>query len=219
MQVELLLADHNQDCATCVRHGDCELQDVAQLVGLSSSRFHDISRVREREVDTSSPAMVRDMTKCIRCFRCVKVCRDVQAVDALVIKGSGQQTSIGSCDDLPQTESACVSCGQCVMVCPTGALAEKDEIEKVVDYLYDPEIVTVFQFAPAIRVGFGEEFGMEPGNNVEGHIIAAIRKIGGDIILDTNFAADVVIMEEGTELLGRLGKRERPTFTSCCLHG
>lgn len=216
LQVELLLADHDQDCATCIRHGDCELQDVAQFVGLRKSRYDNGKRFIGRDVDTSSPAMVRDMTKCIRCFRCVEVCRTGQAVDALVITGTGANTQVGLRNGVSQADSDCVTCGQCVMVCPVGALAEKDETEKVIDYLYDPEIVTVFQFAPAIRVGFGEEFGMKPGENVEGQIIAAMRKLGGDIILDTNFAADVVIMEEGTELLGRLKKNRKPTFTSCC---
>lgn len=216
LQTELLLADHDQDCAACVRHGNCELQDVAQFVGLKQSRFSGEQRWKQREFDTSSPAMTRDMTKCIRCFRCVEVCREVQNVDALVIKGSGADTQIGLRGGSCQADSDCVTCGQCVMVCPVGALAERDDTETVIDHLYDPDVTTVFQFAPAIRVGLGEEFGMEPGTNVEGQIIAALRKLGGDIILDTNFAADVVIMEEGTELIHQLKDNKRPTFTSCC---
>jgi len=215
LQVELLLADHDQDCATCVRHGDCELQDVAQFVGLQRSRYFDPQNV-QREVDRSSPALTRDLGKCIRCFRCVKICREGQGVDALVMIGKGMGAGVGLRNGLTQGASDCVTCGQCVLVCPTGALAERDETEFCIDYLYDPEIVTVFQFAPAIRVGFGEEFGLPPGSNVEGQIIAALRAIGADIVLDTNFAADVVIMEEGMELLGRLQKGKRPTFTSCC---
>jgi ferredoxin hydrogenase gamma subunit len=160
--------------------------------------------------------MVRDLTKCIRCQRCVAICRNFQAVDALVITGSGQSTAVGMHSGSSQKESTCVTCGQCVLVCPTGALGARNETEAVLDMLYDPEIVTVFQFAPAVRVGFGEEFGMAPGTNVEGKIISALRKIGADIVLDTNFAADVVIMEEGTELLHRLHEKKRPTFTSCC---
>ncbi|NJB69503.1 ferredoxin hydrogenase gamma subunit [Desulfobaculum xiamenense] len=216
LQVELLLADHDLNCATCTRHGDCELQDVAQFVGLQHSRFHRDEFPRTRMVDTSSPAIVRDLGKCIRCFRCVAVCRNEQGVDALVVTGSGLETGVGMRDNLPQGASDCVTCGQCILVCPTGALGEKDETERVIDYLYDPDIVTVFQFAPAIRVGFGEEFGLPAGTNVEGQIIAALRQLGADIVLDTNFAADVVIMEEGTELLGRLREGKRPTFTSCC---
>lgn len=216
LQVELLLADHRQDCATCVRHGNCELQDVAQFVGLRTNRFYDPARVAARPVDTSSPALIRDMTRCVRCQRCITICRDGQGVDALVVVGSGQETAVGLRHGLSQRDSTCVTCGQCVLVCPTGALGERDEVETVLDWLHDPEIVTVFQFAPALRVGFGEEFGMAPGTNVEGHMIAALRRLGADIVLDTNFAADVVIMEEGTELLRRLGEGKRPTFTSCC---
>lgn len=216
LQVELLLADHDQDCAACIRHGDCELQDVAQFVGLQRSRFQMPEVAKSRPRDASSPALTRDLTKCIRCFRCVKICRDGQGVDALVMTGSGMQAAVGTRNGLSQGASDCVTCGQCVLVCPTGALAERDETESVIDFLYDPEIITVFQFAPAIRVGFGEELGLPAGSNVEGQIIAALRAIGADIVLDTNFAADLVIMEEGTELLGRLREGKRPTFTSCC---
>ena len=177
LQVELLLADHNHDCATCIRHGDCELQDVAQFVGLRKNRFSDPARVAARLIDRSSPALIRDMTKCIRCQRCVAICRNGQSVDALVVTGSGQTTAVGLRDGLSQKDSTCVSCGQCVLVCPTGALGERDETDRVIDFLYDPQIVTVVQFAPAIRVGFGEEFGLPPGTNVEGQVIAACRAL------------------------------------------
>ncbi|RBP00867.1 ferredoxin hydrogenase gamma subunit [Roseiarcus fermentans] len=216
LQVELLMADHAHECATCIRHGNCELQDVAQAVGLRQSRFADPALIAERPVDTSSPALIRDMTKCIRCQRCVAMCRHGQGVDALVISGTQHGTFVGLKDGASQRVSSCVTCGQCVLVCPTGALGERDETDKVIDYLYDPEIITVVEFAPAIRVGFGEEFGLPPGTNVQGQIIAACRRLGFDVVLDTNFAADVVIMEEGTELLSRLKRGVRPTFTSCC---
>ena len=216
LQVELMLADHNQDCATCVRHGNCELQDLAQFVGLYSNRFFDRTRAMRRTVDRSSPAMVRDMTKCVRCQRCIAICRQGQTVDALVVTGTGLDTAVGLHHGLSQADSTCVTCGQCVLVCPTGALGEFDETDRVLDYLFDPEIITVFQFAPAVRVGFGEEFGFPVGTNVEGQIIAALRQLGADIVLDTNFAADVVIMEESAELLRRIGEGRRPTFTSCC---
>ena len=216
LQVELLLSDHAQNCSTCIRHGDCELQDVAQFVGLKQSRFSDPGLAARRPVDASSPALVRDMSKCVRCLRCVAICRDSQAVDALVVGGTGLDLVIQPRRGRTQGSSDCVNCGQCVLVCPTGALAERDEIETVVDYLYDPEIITVFQFAPALRVGLGEEFGLPPGANVEGQIITALRQLGADIVLDTNFAADIVIMEEGSELLARLREGKRPTFTSCC---
>jgi ferredoxin hydrogenase gamma subunit len=216
LQVELLLADHDQDCATCIRHGKCDLQDVAQFVGLDQNRFFDRARVAARPIDDSSPAMIRNMQRCIRCQRCIAVCRDGQGIDALVQTGSGMNTVVAIRYDLSQKNSACVTCGQCVMVCPTGALGERDETDRALEYLYDPYIITVVQFAPAVRVGFGEEFGLPPGTNVEGQIIAALRQLGADIVLDTNFGADVVIMEEGTELLHRLTEKRRPTFTSCC---
>jgi ferredoxin hydrogenase gamma subunit len=216
LQVELLMADHLQDCATCIRYGNCELQDLAQFVGLKENRFFDRARAEARPIDLSSPAMVRDMTRCVRCQRCVAVCRDNQRIDALVMEGTGQDRRVSLRHAADYPDSLCVSCGQCVLVCPTGALGERDETDRALDMICDPDIVTVVQFAPAVRVAFGEEFGLPAGTNVAGQIIAACRKIGIDVILDTNFAADVVIMEEGVELLGRLREGRRPTFTSCC---
>ncbi len=217
LQVELLLADHNQDCASCIRHGNCELQDVAQFVGLQQTRYHFPHFYLRRHRDDSSPAVVRDMSKCIRCLRCVAVCREIQGVDTLVVSGSGLQTEIDVRDRLPLGQSDCVGCGQCILVCPVGALAEKNDIETVMDFLYDPEIRTVFQFAPAVRTALGEEFGLAAGTNVEGQIIAALRQLGADVVLDTNFTADLVIMEEGHELLQRLKTGGTlPMFTSCC---
>jgi len=216
LQVELIFADHNQDCVVCKRHGNCELQDVARVVGLTSNRFRDPAHINVRHVDDTSPALIRDMTRCVRCQRCVTVCREGQGVDALVMTGFGQELEVGLQHGLSQAESTCVSCGQCILVCPTGALGEREDIDVVQDFLYDPGIVTVFQFAPAIRVSIGEEFGLPPGVNVQGQIVAALRKIGADIVLDTNFGADVVVMEEATELLRRLSDGRRPTFTSCC---
>ena len=216
LQVELLMADHLQDCATCNRHGDCELQDLAQFVGLKQNRFYNEKRTLSREVDTSSPALIRDMRRCVRCQRCVAVCRHYQQVDALVMEGSGIDRMVGLRHGMDQLNSTCVTCGQCVLVCPTGALSERDETDRALEFICDPDITTVVQFAPAVRVAFGEEFNMAPGTNVQGHIISACRKIGVDIVLDTNFAADVVIMEEGMELLNRLKENRKPTFTSCC---
>ena len=215
LQMEMTMADHRQDCSTCPRTGRCELLVAANSVGLKQVRFRYTEGWKDLPPDTGSQPIIYDRSRCIRCARCVAVCRKIQDVDALELSGWGNTAGVrlkgGSVDTSP-----CVTCGQCVMVCPTGALAERDQTQEVLDYLADPDIVTVFQTAPAIRVGFGEEFGLPPGTNVEGQIIAALRKLGADVILDTNFGADVVIMEEGTELLGHLKEKKRPTFTSCC---
>ncbi len=217
LQVELLLADHNQDCASCIRHGNCELQDVAQFVGLELTRYRYPHFFKQRTQDKSSSCVVRDMSKCIRCFRCLSVCREIQGVDALVISKKGLETEIGVRDSLPLNASDCVGCGQCTLVCPVGALAEKNDIEQVIDYLYDPEIVTVFQVAPAVRTALGEDFGFAAGENVQGQLVGALQKLGADIIQDTNFTADLVIMEEGSELLQRVQNGgTMPMFTSCC---
>lgn len=219
MQVEMIFADHDQECVSCARHGDCELQDLGEAVGLVRNRF--THRLRpaagERPVDDSATGMTRDMTKCIRCLRCVEVCRQIQGVAALTVDGKGLEACIGVGMSADHRSSACIQCGQCTLVCPTGALAERDQNDTVLDYLADPELITVFSFAPSVRVLLGEEFGFAPGVNVEGKIVAALRRIGADVVLDTDFAADVVIMEEGTELLEKIRSGARlPMFTSCC---
>ena len=216
LQVELIFADHDQDCAACSRHGDCELQDLAEYVGLSSNRFASGAGAA-RPLDDTMHGMVRDMTKCIRCLRCVEVCRKVQGVAALTVDGTGSGTHIGVGMAPSQNTSACIQCGQCTLVCPTGALSERDENDDVLDFLANPELTTVFAFAPSVRVVLGKEFGLAPGENVEGRLVAALRRMGADIVIDTDFAADVVIMEEGTELLSRIKNGGRlPMFTSCC---
>ncbi len=218
-QVEMIFADHDQECVSCARHGDCELQDLGEAVGLSRNRFADRlgGAAQQRPFDDSARGMTRDMSKCIRCLRCVEVCRQIQGVAALTVDGHGLEACIGVGMADRHGASACIQCGQCTLVCPTGALAERDENDTVLDYLANPELTTVFSFAPSVRVLLGEEFGFAPGVNVEGKIIGALRKIGADIIIDTDFAADVVIMEEGTELLEKIKNGARlPMFTSCC---
>lgn len=216
LQVEMLLADHNQDCASCARHGNCELQDVAQFVGLQQTHYNNPQFYKHRTKDYSSPSVIRDMTKCIRCQRCITVCREIQGTDVLVISDKGLDTQVGVRDSLALGTSECVSCGQCTLVCPVGALAEKDDTETFIDYIYNPDIFTVVQFAPAVRIAIGEEFYMPSGTNVQGKMITAMYKLGIDVVLDTNFTADLVIMEEGTELLHRLNNNETlPLMTSC----
>lgn len=216
LQVELIFADHDQDCGACARHGNCELQDLAEYVGLSSNRF--APRMPSvRPFDDTMRGMVRDMTKCVRCLRCVEVCRKVQGVAALTVDGTGVGAHIGVGMAPSQNISACIQCGQCTLVCPTGALSERDENDSVLDYIANPELTTVFSFAPSVRVVLGEEFGLAPGENVQGKIVAALRRLGADVVIDTDFAADVVIMEEGSELLSRIKNGGKlPLFTSCC---
>jgi len=216
LQVELILADHNQDCASCVRHGDCELQDVAQFVGLESTRYTYPHFYQERTKETTGTVITRDMSKCIRCLRCVTVCREIQGTDVLVYAEKGLSAEIGVRDSIALGTSSCVSCGQCTLVCPVGALAVKDDTEKVLDFLYDPKITTVFQIAPAVRVALGEEFRMNPGTPVIGKIVTALKRMGANFVLDTEFTADLVIMEEGSELLERIQNGGKlPLLTSC----
>lgn len=216
LQVEMLFADHCQNCAACPRHGDCELQDLGQYVGLEQCRFNGrLNASRPR--DMSATAMIRDLGKCVRCLRCVQACREIQGIGALTLDGAGLDAGVGIGLARNQASSGCVQCGQCILVCPTGALSEKDEVEKVLDFLDNPDIITVFQFSPAVRVVLGEEFGTAPGVNMQGQVVTALRHLGADVILDTDFAADVVIMEEGTELLHKIQEKTAlPMFTSCC---
>ena len=222
LQMQLLFADHDQDCKSCSRHGNCELQDVALFIGMPNTPNHS-NYIAKRPYDDSSMGIIRDVNKCIRCGRCVEVCRQVQGIGALTIDNFGTMAGVAMTGDNRWADSTkCVQCGQCTLVCPTGALSEKDETDRVLNMIDDPETVTIVQMAPAVRVTLGEEFGLPPGENVEELIVYGLKHIGVDYVMDTNFAADVVIMEEGTELLERLKARKAnkdvalPMFTSCC---
>ncbi|NTW77559.1 MAG: 2Fe-2S iron-sulfur cluster binding domain-containing protein [Syntrophaceae bacterium] len=216
MVVELLLANHPQECNFCIRNGNCELQKVAEFVGLREVRFDYTEFPKEGVIDRSSPSIVRDSRKCIECHRCVTVCEQIQTVSVLTPANRGSKVKVVPAFDLPLIESNCVACGQCIMACPVGALYEKDDINSVWEALNDPTKHVIVQEAPAIRAALGEEFGMPPGSLVTGKMIAALRRLGFDKVFDTNFTADLTIMEEGSELLKRVKEGGKlPLITSC----
>jgi NADH-quinone oxidoreductase subunit G len=216
MVVELLLANHPQECNYCVRNGSCELQKVAEFVGLKEVRFDYTQFPKEGMIDRSSPSIVRDSRKCIECHRCVAVCDQIQTVSVLTPAHRGSDVRVVPAFDLPLIESNCIACGQCILVCPVGALYEKDDVDLVWKALQDPTKHVIVQEAPAIRAALGEEFGMPPGSLVTGKMISALRRLGFDKVFDTNFTADLTIIEEGNELLKRVKEGGTlPMITSC----
>ena len=214
--LELILSNHPNDCLQCPRNQSCELQNLAAEFGLREAPF--IKVKNDLPIDDSNPAIVLCPEKCIRCGRCVKVCQEVQNVWALEFLGRGIHGKIASAADAPLGESPCIKCGQCAAHCPVGAIYERDDTVKVWDALQDKEKHTVVQIAPAVRVALAEEFGLEPGTVFTKKIYAALRRLGFKTVFDTNFSADLTIMEEGSELVKRLTEKGSviPLITSCC---
>lgn len=201
--IELLLAEHNADCTKCYRNGNCELQDLAAEYKITNKDFIDLAH-GTYTIDDLSPSIIKDDSRCIRCQRCVRTCTELQSVGALAVVHKGSHMKISTFFDRPMAEVVCTNCGQCVIHCPTGALVEKTYIERVWDAIADPDKHVVVQTAPAVRIGLGEELEMHAGDRVTGKMVSALKRLGFDAVLDTDFTADLTIMEEGTELLHRL---------------
>ncbi|WP_167957098.1 NADH-dependent [FeFe] hydrogenase, group A6 [Anaerosporobacter faecicola] len=220
MIVELLISDHPNDCLTCNKSGQCELQDLARKAGVVNISLSGKKQSTYEVMENK--AIVRDMSKCIMCRRCEKMCSNIQSVHALSGVDRGFEAVVGTSFGEPLDNTVCVGCGQCVAVCPVGALMEKDDTDAVIKALADPDKTVVFQTAPATRVAIGEEFGLEPGTDVTYKMVTALKNLGADYVFDTDYAADLTIMEEGTELIGRLTKflngekTALPLLTSCC---
>lgn len=212
--VELLLANHNRECTTCVRSNNCELQTVSQELGIRTIGYE--GEKREASYDDLSPSIVRDSSKCILCGRCISACKNVQGIGILDFQNRGFNTTVGPAFDMSMKDVPCIYCGQCMVVCPVGALTEKSSINKVWNFLEDKSKHVIVQSAPAVRAALGEEFGYPIGTNVTGKLATALRRLGFDKIFDTNWGADVTIMEEGTELLHRIQNGGvLPMITSC----
>ncbi|HOT49943.1 MAG TPA: NADH-dependent [FeFe] hydrogenase, group A6 [Candidatus Hydrogenedentes bacterium] len=212
--IELLLANHPDDCLYCVRNGSCDLQGLAEELGVRQRRY--VGRKNQCFEDTSSPSIVRDPEKCILCGRCVRVCEEIQGVSAIDFIGRGSKTRVGTTFNAGLNVSNCINCGQCIMVCPTGALTEQSHIKEVLDALANPDMIVVGQHAPAVSVTLGEEFGLKPGADVDGLMTAALRQLGFQYVFDTSFTADLTIMEEGSELVKRIKEGGvLPMLTSC----
>jgi NADP-reducing hydrogenase subunit HndD len=219
LTVELLLSNHEMNCPTCARNLNCELQALANQLGIRDIPYQGVKS--HTIIDESSPSLRRDSSKCILCRRCVSVCQDVQKVGILFPSKRGFATTVGPAFDSGLAEVACVNCGQCAAACPVGAIVEKDDTQKVWDALANPDKFVVVQTAPAVRAAIGEEFGLEPGHAVTGKMVAGLRTLGFDRVFDTQFTADLTIIEEGHELLQRVGKALKgekttlPMITSC----
>lgn len=214
--LKLLLSIHNQNCLTCNRSGLCALQRLCREYGVDSHMAFEGERI-PYEIDKSTIHMIRDNTKCIMCRRCVAVCEQTQGVACIGVSERGFNTHIGSPFDVKLNQTKCIHCGQCIVACPTGALAAKDNTDVVWSALDDPEKYVIVQTAPSVRAGLGEMFGLPLGTNVEGKMVAALRRLGFDAVFDTDFSADLTIMEEGTEFLQRLQNGGvMPLITSCC---
>jgi len=213
--VELLLSNHKRECLTCIRSENCELQSLAKELNIRDIPYE--GEKIKGDLDISSKSIVRDPEKCILCGRCISTCGDVQSVYAIGYGNRGFKTKVTPAYERGLGDTVCTNCGQCIMACPVGALHERENIVDVWKAIEDPEKVVIVQTAPAVRVALGEEFGLQRGTRVTGKMAAALKKLGFDYVFDTDFGADLTIMEEGTELLSRLNENKNlPLMSSCC---
>ena len=220
--IDLLLSEHYGECYTCSRNLNCELQDLAKEYGVDGFTFGHIEAPKY-SIDRSSPSVIRNMNKCVLCKRCIRTCIDLQEVGVLEALNRGHDTRVGTFLDKPLADVICINCGQCINRCPTGALKANDPSDEIWRAIDDPQKHVVIQTAPSPRAAIGEEFGEDPGHSFTGELNTALKRIGFDRVFDTNFSADLTIMEEGTELLNRLKKAlvdkdesiKLPQFTSC----
>ncbi len=221
--LELLLSEHNSDCTRCYKNGNCELQSLASEYKIMEQEFIRLVPFKNYTIDKFSPSIIKDDSKCVRCQRCVRTCAELQGVNALSVAHKGDQMKITTFFEKSLNDAVCTNCGQCIIHCPTGALVEKNYIEEVWDAIADKTKHVVVQTAPAVRVGLGEELGFPPGTRLTGKMVSALKHLGFDAVMDTDFTADLTIMEEGTELLTRLKRAlvdkdptvKLPMATSC----
>lgn len=213
--IELLLANHPDDCLYCARNGECDLQDMSSELGVRQRRYSGAHW--DPKLDLSSVSIVRDPAKCILCGRCVRVCEEVQSVAAIDFTGRGTDSRVAPAFGAGLNVSNCVDCGQCIRVCPTGALTEQSRFKNIFDAIHNPDKVVVVQHAPAVSVTIGEQFGLKTGTDAAGVLNATLRRLGFDYVFDTSFSADLTVLEEGSELLDRIKNGGTlPMFTSCC---